>query len=74
MQGSVEGGRSKGGATIGGGGVMTPPLFQILVFLLYSLVLAQCIDPRPSPTLKFMTPLLGMSRGRPRASWLDNIN
>jgi len=45
----------KGGATIGGGGVMTPHLFQILVFSLYSLVFAQCIDP---PTFKFLAPLL----------------
>jgi len=39
----------KGGASIGREGVMTPHLFWILVFLLYSIVNAQCIDP-PSPT------------------------
>jgi len=40
---------TKGGTTIGGGGLMTPHLFQMLVFLLYSIVFAQCTDP---PTFK----------------------
>jgi len=44
-----EGHVIKGGASIGGGsgGVMTPHLFQIIVFSLYSLVFPQRIDPPP---------------------------
>jgi len=48
---------SRGGATIGAGGVIhPPPFFQILVFLLYWPPTFQYID--PPPTFKFVAPPL----------------
>jgi len=54
---TLEGLRSKVGATIGagGGGTFIPQLFQILVFLVYILVyLLNAMS--PPPTFKFVVP------------------